>query len=666
MIKPFSYSLTVIIVFAVSLSGLSQSISGTINSYHKVISIGGNNASVEVPSASGLAVGDTVLIIQMQGAQIYSANNAGYGAVIDYNGSGYFEYAIICNILANTVSFNEELSNNYDQSATVQIVSVPNYGNATITGTLTCQPWNGSTGGIVILNASGTLTFNANIDVSNSGFRGGISDSSIYDCAWFDNFSNYTYDITTGHGAMKGEGIAFYGTNTAGKGALANGGGGGNDHNSGGGGGGNLTSGGDGGENNDANPNNCTGNHPGVGGKSLNDQNTRVFLGGGGGAGHANNHMITDGGAGGGIVIIMANNIAGNSNKILANGAAGGISIHDGGGGGGAGGSILLYTDEISNTLRTEAIGGDGGNAGGVTANRCYGPGGGGSGGVIWYKTNSAPSNLSINLAGGSNGLVTSLSTSCLGLSNGADSGQDGVENNKLEILTNAEYETMPNANLGEDKAICDGDIITLSSAEGNNFEWSTGSNEESIEVEDPGTYYLSIYSGACISRDTITISQYDLPENNLPTDTILCSYLGVDLETGNPDDYVIWSTGETSHLINVLEEGKYSATLTNDDGCSIEIEVIVSACTNNLEIPNLITPNGDGNNDTWIIETIYSYPGNMVEIYNRNGALLFQMENYNNTWNADNLPAAAYFYVIDYNNGGNKQQGSISIVREK
>jgi hypothetical protein len=41
-------------------------------------------------------------------------------------------------------------------------------------------------------------------------------------------------------------------------------------------------------------------------------------------------------------------------------------------------------------------------------------------------------------------------------------------------------------------------------------------------------------------------------------------------------------------------------------------------------------------------------------------------MENYNNTWNADNLPAAAYFYVIDYNNGGNKQQGSISIVREK
>jgi len=141
VIKPFSFSLTVIIVFAVSLSGLSQNISGTINSYHKVISIGGNNASVEVSSTSGLAVGDTVLIIQMQGAQIYSANNAGYGAVIDYNGSGYFEYAIICNISANTVSFNEELSNNYDQSATVQIVSVPNYGNATITGTLTCQPW---------------------------------------------------------------------------------------------------------------------------------------------------------------------------------------------------------------------------------------------------------------------------------------------------------------------------------------------------------------------------------------------------------------------------------------------------------------------------------------------------------------------------------------------
>ena len=54
------------------------------------------------------------------------------------------------------------------------MIRVPQYYNATITGTVTAIPWDGISGGIVALDVAGTLNFNGRaIDVSDRGFRGG-------------------------------------------------------------------------------------------------------------------------------------------------------------------------------------------------------------------------------------------------------------------------------------------------------------------------------------------------------------------------------------------------------------------------------------------------------------------------------------------------------------
>ena len=649
-----------------SISTNAQTISGTINNYAQVTSIGSNSSSVSVSSTVGFSVGDTALIIQMKGAVIYDLNNASYGNITDYNGAGAFETVIICAINTNIISFNAQLLNTFDALGGLQLVSIPKYENVTVTGTLTGQLWNGTTGGVIILEATNTVTLNADIDATGLGFKGGMSDSSAYDCAWFDNFPNYTYDIATGYGAMKGEGITNYGTETAGKGALANGGGGGNDHNSGGGGGANLAFGGKGGNNDDPNANNCTGFHPGIGGKGLANSTNSVFLGGGGGAGHANNNTTTDGGNGGGIVIIIANNIEGNGNSIIANGTNGGSSLNDGAGGGGAGGSILLYANSIGSSVIIETKGGDGGSVDANISNRCYGPGGGGSGGIVWYKNSSTPSNATSVLTAGTSGIVTNSTASCDGQSIGADDGQTGTENYNLIIRTNAIDIESQNVNLGDDQSLCAGESILLTAPDATAYYWSTGSIQQTAPILTPGDYHVTVFFGNCMDRDTISVDFHPNPELVLPSNTILCSYLGVDMNAGNEGASYSWSTDETTQTINTIEEGKFSVTITTENGCIAVDEATVNACTNNLEIPNLITPNGDGNNDSWIIETIYSYPGNSVEIYNRNGALLFQTENYNNSWNGESLPATTYFYVIDFNNGGNKQYGSISIVREK
>ena len=99
------------------------------------------------------------------------------------------------------------------------------------------------------------------------------------------------------------------------------------------------------------------------------------------------------------------------------------------------------------------------------------------------------------------------------------------------------------------------------------------------------------------------------------------------------------------------------------------------------IEVFNVVTPNGDGVHDVLTIRNIENYPNNTVKIYNRWGVLVFTTRAYNSSGNVfdgtsegrvtvdqDNkLPVGTYFYIIDYEdlNGNMKQlSGYIYINR--
>jgi gliding motility-associated-like protein len=66
-----------------------------------------------------------------------------------------------------------------------------------------------------------------------------------------------------------------------------------------------------------------------------------------------------------------------------------------------------------------------------------------------------------------------------------------------------------------------------------------------------------------------------------------------------------------------------------------------------NLFIPNVISPNGDGYNDFFVIEDLDKYPLNELVIYNRYGREVFSQVGYENGWNGNDLPAGVYFYRL-------------------
>ncbi len=474
----FRFALVAIVMGVGSnLPVVAQTISGVINSYAKVLTIDDCGESFEVRSsldqtnfAVHFASAKQILIMQMQGAIISLSDDGSFGAIEDYTQAGYFEFADIDAVtylssqtIGSTTWYDYEvavdaaLQHWYDPSQSVQIVSVPEYVHVTINGNVTAEAWDPDigTGGIVVFDASGTVTFSADIDVSGQGFLGGGVSANGSSVGEF----GYVYAENTGGNIFKagdkGEGIAqidrgrlsggLLSDRIGGRGRAASGGGGGNALNAGGGGGGSAGKGGKGGNQLVTSGKAAIG---GLGGAAFDYAAplSRVMMGGGGGGGHQNDDSdggtttAGAGGNGGGIVLIKAQEINATGQKIKANGADGSNGNGDGGGGGGAGGAIIIdcskYVLTNNPALSLEVKGGAGGDASGTTT-ACHGPGGGGSGGLVWLSDPSKDPKVKVDddntttgdpgLLGGAAGAPTSCTDPNVDATNGAKAGEKGV-----------------------------------------------------------------------------------------------------------------------------------------------------------------------------------------------------------------------------------------------
>lgn len=415
--------------------------------------------TLTVASTSGLSTGDLVLLIQMQGATINTTNTSSYGTITAYNNAGNYELAVVQGVSnSTTFGLSKGLSRSYSAVGKAQIVRVPRYTTLTVNSgaSITGTPWDGTIGGVVALEATGTTTLNGSIVATGLGFRGGAFANNGVN-------NNATYVGTGNTGGEKGESIAGYGAAYAGgsrgRGAPANGGGGGNSVNAGGGGGANggtigswtgkgrpsattsawnsawaletpslantsSSGGGRGGygvsDNNlDAltvGPDQASWgeygrpNTGGLGGRPLDYATDRLYLGGGGGTGDGNSSAAGVGGRGGGLIYLSGSSFAGGG-TVVANGTAGGTSqannpFADGGGGGGGGGTIVVNASAGLSSISLSVDGGDGGNTEN-TVDKAYGPGGGGGSGYIGLAAANF-NNVTLALRGGANGVSTS------------------------------------------------------------------------------------------------------------------------------------------------------------------------------------------------------------------------------------------------------------------
>ena len=201
------------------------------------------------------------------------------------------------------------------------------------------------------------------------------------------------------------------------------------------------------------------------------------------------------------------------------------------------------------------------------------------------------------------------------------------------------------------------------------------------------GSYTVSYVlesSNGCADSVTILILLQDEPTAN-PLITPVCGQqvtIQSNLSLGNFNlSEILWdfpgvaSTSQVNFSQTFPSSGNYSAnlTLTGNNGCTFEFPfqffIIPSVELLDLEIPNVITANGDGINDEIVLdplfENCYSYE---LLIVNRWGNLVYTMKSDENPFKGkdelgQNLVPGVYTYFLK--SGGGERTGFITLIRD-
>ena len=99
---------------------------------------------------------------------------------------------------------------------------------------------------------------------------------------------------------------------------------------------------------------------------------------------------------------------------------------------------------------------------------------------------------------------------------------------------------------------------------------------------------------------------------------------------------------------------------------------IVISAgddniCNPPLTIPNIITPNGDSQNDNFVIQNAETYEI-ALQIHNRWGNIIYESTSYQNDFSCNNCADGVYFYVLkakSKRNGREKEyKGSLTVIK--
>jgi len=229
----------------------------------------------------------------------------------------------------------------------------------------------------------------------------------------------------------------------------------------------------------------------------------------------------------------------------------------------------------------------------------------------------------------------------------------------------------LPNGN------ICESDKpYTLVAPDGfEAYKWSTGKQTQSIVIQSSGIYNLQLFD-ACNVIDTFVeiIFTSMVPDFDIGDTISLCQEGKLVAKTLQPDVSLLnyaWSNGSSQPSIEVELPGLYSLFSSNICGQKGD-SVIVTACPLMVYVPNIFSPNDDGDNDVFnafsnVAETM------TIQIFDRWGGLVYEesgsrLSGWDGTWRGKPVVVGVYTYLLQvkpfFESTYQKFSGTITVIR--
>lgn len=214
---------------------------------------------------------------------------------------------------------------------------------------------------------------------------------------------------------------------------------------------------------------------------------------------------------------------------------------------------------------------------------------------------------------------------------------------------------------------------------------WHFGDGNSSTQFapqylyEDAGIYMAKLVvttDFGCMDSISKPVVIYNLPAANAGADaeidkgynTVLSGSGGISY-TWSPSNGLI-SPNTASTAASPDQTTTYLLTVIDNNGCLNSDSVTVYVDDSYKIKPfNFLTPDGNGKNDTWIIENIETYPANSVAVFNELGHEIWRMDAYDNTWDGRNktgeiITDGTYYYIITFNGSDKVYKGDLLLIR--
>lgn len=138
--------------------------------------------------------------------------------------------------------------------------------------------------------------------------------------------------------------------------------------------------------------------------------------------------------------------------------------------------------------------------------------------------------------------------------------------------------------------------------------------------------------------------------------------------------DFSQWTDNDPSgnYAVRLIARTDNLAPSGNMVYCRDTAENSILVVNDFLQFPNVVSPNGDGINDRFVIQNLVNgmgYPINQLDIYNKWGTRVYHKENISRDedfWDPKGLPTGTYFYRFSAKgyNGNIEHNGAIEVVR--
>lgn len=230
-----------------------------------------------------------------------------------------------------------------------------------------------------------------------------------------------------------------------------------------------------------------------------------------------------------------------------------------------------------------------------------------------------------------------------------------------------------------------DGAGTTLTTVAGDSYQWFRddqliqGASGNSIQTNESGNYAVIVTTGDCVAVGSLEVvslagtTTIDVPAVNFIeaggslTATVTTSLDAASFQWFLNNEPVEGATGDS---FTTTAAGNYKVAVTATGACDFTTELFfeIQIVIDTDSVPNVVSPNGDGINDTWAIPAEYlGGTGTEIVIYTSNGTLVLETDDYTNNWpaSAEETPRAnQIFYYMITPVGQEPLMGSITLVR--